>query len=208
MGKITMTGEARAEVIADTMNISIRIKAKEKTTTRAISEVRAQTEHLLKLFADMGLEIEHIKVKDEDVSDSRDVYTHEEYVEAKKAIELEYGADIKLANAIIGVVQKCNYDINIRVNYSVKNLEKIHSELLKKAVLNSKEKAEAIAETLGEKILGIKEISDASRMGSGVFCNDLLIPAFLTESDTPLADKLSLPVQEEYEEIEVVWQTK
>ena len=59
-------------------------------------------------------------------------------------------------------------------------------------------------------MLGIKEISDVDRYKGGLRAHSFSIPAFLTpeECETPLADKLSLPVKEESEKVEVVWQTK
>lgn len=213
MGDITIKGIANKKVIADKMCINITIRAKEKTTNRALSTVREQSESLLEMLESVGVDISKIKIKKDLVEENDSYHTDNIFMVGKKELEIQMAADVKVANMLMGVIQNSTFDIEANVKYFVEDTTEIYKMLFSEAVLDSKEKATAIAEVLGEEIVGAKEIKNVdfyNRDKHVTLDHTLDVPCFLMndKSETPLLDDLGLPEEEFEKELVVEWITE
>lgn len=213
MGTIIVKGNAKKSVTADSMCLSITIRSKENTTARALEKVRNECESLLELLNNEGLDLSKVIIENDSVEERSRYDSKDVFMVGKKHLEINLKADVKAANAIMGIIEKCNYDIEANVRYSVEDTSAVYKELIKDAVLDSKAKAETIAEALGEEVVGAKEISNdaySNRRHITDAYDRLDIPCFLTreKSETPLTDTLGLPEREYSEEVVVEWITE
>lgn len=91
--------------------------------------------------------------------------------------------------------------------YKLSNTAEIHEELMRMAMVDSKSKAETLAEVLNQRVVGIVTASKYGRDNSSINkiprAGALSIPSFLTKSD-----RLQANTTTESEEITVTWKVE
>ncbi len=207
MGKITIAGKASRRVTADMMCIRIKIRAAEKTTARALMEMKEQSESLLGLLEQAGLNVSDINLVSETVVEERDYSTKEINIKAEKELEMHMSASIAVMNMVMDVIQKSNYDIITNVDYYYNNLTDLQTELMNEAVLDSKCKVMAIADVLGETVTGVDEIVDPASHYRRInqSWKNLAKSITLEDDNNVLANRIGLPEFLEKAEVEVTW---
>ena len=104
--------------------------------------------------------------------------------------------------------RRCQSDIAIESSYKLSNEREIHDELIKQAVANSKHRAEAIAATVGKKIIGIKSVSMNSYGEDSIRYCDMLAPDSLRyekPKSLDLSNQLAANSTTESESVDVEW---
>ena len=109
---------------------------------------------------------------------------------------------------ILDHIRQQNYDISIESIYELSNEREIHDELIKQAVANSKHRAEAIAATVGKKIIGIKSVSMDTYKENSIYYCDMLSPSSLNfekPKSLDLSNQLTAKSTTENETVDVEW---
>lgn len=154
MGQIKINGFAIKEFKADIMTVSISVSAKGETAAIAVKKGKKETEKILQLLVDIGLDLSKVKMKKDKVSEPNrydgDLYTYE------KDISFSTETNLSILELVSnGIV---NREINAAYTefFSLSYIQEAQKEVLQEALLNSEKKAKAIAEALGQKIIGIE----------------------------------------------------
>lgn len=204
MGKLTIRGEAAKEYAYDLMEISVQFWGTEGSAAAAIKKVTHQSEEFLE-------ELERAGVKPEDIHIGEDAVERRStnsgfQIEVERELKLCVPFNMDFANFIRNVVQKKALDAGIETQYKFSAPETIHQELLKMALEDSRQKATFIAETMGERVIGIKTMTVGDALGmcsqsaldsSGALCFD--------ELNSLLSRRVQAPLSMESESVEVVW---
>lgn len=208
MGKLTIRGEAAKEYAYDLMEISVQFWGTEGSAAAAIKKVTHQSEEFLE-------ELERAGVKPEDIHIGEDAVERRStnsgfQIEVERKLKLCVPFNMDFANFIRNVVQKKALDAGIETHYKFSAPETIHQELLKMALEDSRQKATFIAETMGERVVGIKTMTVGDALGrnllmcpqsaldsSGVLC--------FNELNSLLSHRVQAPLSMESESVEVVW---
>ena len=155
MGQIKIRGTAKKKYIADLMGVNITISTDGETAAYAIKKGKKEVEKVLKLLVELGADLSKVVMTNENVSEpSR--YSHDEFYTFQKSISFMSKADLGLLERLsIGIIQR-EIDATYREHFCHSNAEEISKEVLQEALVDSRKKAEAIAESLGQKIVGIE----------------------------------------------------
>ena len=113
--------------------------------------------------------------------------------------------NMEFNNSIMTLIQEKQMNIDFEISYYLSNYEEIHRELMTEALADSKAKAELIATSMGQRIIGIDTLEMSDRYRDWMVCErerGILLPS---ERSPMLSDQLKAPINEESERIEVVW---
>lgn len=203
MGTLTINGYAKHEYSYDSMKITIGFNAYETTTTLALEKVMNQCEEFLAVLADYGVKTEDITLGENSVENNYD--DDENAADALREIIIHTAFDMKFINAIMSLIKDKGYDADIDFDYKISNLEKIHENLLKEAMLDSKRKATLIAESVGQKVVGIDSADSTYTSHNTMDWMTCEKYRLMEDEQFAYSNKLKSPVTTESENITVTW---
>ena len=204
MGKITVAGKAEREVQYDAIELEISFYVQGNTTGETLSKVMEQSERFLSFAASLGIDTKQIHIGDNSINQR---YNDEKlFVRAKREMTIRLGFDMKFVNWLMDEISEQGFDVDLDVDYKLKDSQLLHTELLKEAIEDSRKKASIIAEAVGQSIVGIDSVAQ-----EGYSCNRLemhereilcsSVPTFRNK----LSDDLAAPMTAESESVEVAW---
>lgn len=155
MGKLKLRGHTKRKFTADLMEVTISISTDGETAAYAINKGKRETEKVLKLLVELGIDLSKVKMINEYVSEpSR--YDDEEWYSFEKSISFISQANLTLLERLSSGIVEREIDAIYRERFCVSNAENVEKQVLQEALLDSRKKAEAMAETLGQRITGIE----------------------------------------------------
>ena len=168
-----------------------------------------QCEDFLKILKGKNLEINDLRLSDDDVHQNYDDEKEKITFTATREIIFDSQVNIGLSNYIRQIISEKDYDVVLTTYRSVVNIKEIHEQLINEAVLDSKRKATAIAESTGQKIVGIKSM-DIKNYGSSYDKNYRESVHRIGEvtSKYTLSDTLNADYSDETEKVHVEWKIK
>ena len=155
MGKITVQGYAEQEVSYDLVKIEITFRAKEKTSARAAQEIMNQCESFLKELKRKGINPEEIHLEDDSVRNSY-MAREETCITGARKIQLTIPFHMEFMNSVMEQIQTHQGNVDYNTEFCLSDPEAIHEQLLGRAVLDAKKKADAVAAALGQKVIALK----------------------------------------------------
>lgn len=155
MGKIKINGSAKKEFKADIMKVDISIATAGETAASAINKGKKETEKLLQLLVDLGFELSKVSMENDHISNpSR--YDDDKCYHFEKEISFTSSANLALLESISDGIIRNEIRATYDETFCLSNMESAKKSVLQDALLDSKKKAEIIAETLGQKVVGIE----------------------------------------------------
>ena len=155
MGKIKINGRAKKEFKADIMKVDISIATEGETAASAINKGKKETEKLLQLLVDLRFELSKVSMENDHVSNpSR--YNDDKCYHFEKEISFTSSANLALLESISDGIIRNEINATYDETFCLSNIESAKKSVLQDALLDSKKKAEIIAETLGQKVVGIE----------------------------------------------------
>lgn len=155
MGKIKINGSAKKEFRADIMKVDISISTEGETAASAINKGKKETEKILQLLVDLGFELSKVSMENDHVSNpSR--YDDDKCYHFEKEISFTSSANLALLESISAGIIRDEINATYNETFCLSNFESAKKSVLQEALLDSKKKAEIIAETLGQKVVGIE----------------------------------------------------
>ena len=115
--------------------------------------------------------------------------------------------EIKNYNAILDMIRKEQFEINLSTNYYLSNNDEVKERLVQEAVVDSQKRAEQIAAALGRKLIGFKEMDVdgiRKRVNSIVLYNQSG-SSMSYKSDLDNSNLISAPLIEKEEKVSVTW---
>ncbi|MCH3971675.1 MAG: SIMPL domain-containing protein [Oscillospiraceae bacterium] len=204
METIETKGYAKKEIAADVAVTEICFRTYKKSAAEAIQCVTEQCEKFLSVLEQEGFDLEELHTGGDSVDQDYDDKEREVCAEKKVKIRMKF--DMCMQNHILEIAQKYGLDVDIDSKYEVSNENVLHTELLKQAVEDSKQKAEVIAEAMGQKISGIHRVELSNEYGANKYKSFAFtdpMGEFLKKPS--LSDKLQAPIKEEEENVDVIW---
>lgn len=201
MGKLSIKGNAEREVNYNAIELSITFCIHAKTTAEALQIIMDQSEKFLELITAAGISIKDIHIGDNTVGQCyRD---NELEVRASREMNIRLRFDMALVNHLIDMIREQDFAVDLDCDYYLTNRAELHMELMKEALADSKKKAEAIADVMGQKIIGIDSVEHNQFGAREWMCCEqargICAPA------TSLSNQLESPLTTETESISVVW---
>ncbi len=157
MGKIKINGSAKKEFKADIMKVDISISTAGETAASAINKGKKETEKLLQLLIDLGFELSKVSLKNDHVS-NHSRYNEDKCYHFEKEISFTSSANLALLESISDGIIRNEINATYNETFCLSNIETAEKLVLQDALLDSKKKAEIIAETLGQKVVEIESV--------------------------------------------------
>lgn len=205
MGEIEVKGYAEKKVSYDIIEIIIAFCNKSADVSRASENVLHECEKFLEIIEKDGVNINEIKIVEDSVD--RNSYGEEITYDATRKIKIDIDFNMPMVNHIRQILLDEKMNAEFTSKYKLSNTAEIHEELMRMAMVDSKAKAETLAEVLNQRVVGIvtaskngRETSVVNKMSRN---GTLPIPSFLTKSDRLQADTTT-----ESEEITVTWKVE
>ena len=132
-------------------------------------------------------------------------YRGEERMEASRTLKFESAAKISMIDLLLKIIQEEHLDAYLSTDYSLSNEEELRKYLRKKAVENSKENAELLAHAAGKEITGVDAINMDSDQPYVFLAKRVSADSEVDGMMTCFSQKLSMPVEELEEQVEVTW---
>ena len=194
----------------DLITLEIEFYKDGNTANAAMDTVLTQCESFLSYLNSHSVPIHQISMSHDEVERHYDEDNAEYYYTASRKIVIRMSFDMPFINMILDHIRQQDYDIAIESTYELSNEREIHDELIKQAVANSKHRAEAIAATVGKKIIGIKSVSMNTYSEDSVRYCDMLAPDSLNfekPKSLDLSNQLAANSTTESESVDVEWIT-
>lgn len=205
MGKLTIEGKASRKIEADTEQITIRFQCHAENSAEASKKALAECELFLQELTNWGISPDQIHTSNDDIEQEYD--DRELDVTATREIKIELPFNMEFNNSIMELIQERQMNIDFDISYTLSNYKEIHKKLIQEALADSKEKAELIASTMGQRIIGIDtfKMSDRYNQMDWMLCEQKRGFGLPAGRAPLLSDKLKAPLNEESESVEVVW---
>lgn len=204
MGTFQITGSAERKINYDMALIELTFAEADSASHIASKIVMRECEQFLEKLEAEGIPAESIALDNDSVSEN--YYRDSNKVNAKRKLEIRVPFNMSAINRIRQIVDENEYSIEFSLNYEMSNEAEIREELIKEALLNSKKKAEELADTLGLKVVGVESLETYNRSGKIDAAKDrLAAPVCLEAPQFLRSNKLQAKEEKLSESIEVVW---
>lgn len=202
MGKLTIKGYAEREVKCDAVELTIKFYIKAKNSSEAMGKVISQSEEFLNVITSWGVDIKNIHIEKDSIDQEYDENVLSVIAYREFKIRLDF--NMPFINGLMDLIRDKGFDVDFDCDFKVSDQKTLHDELVKEALLNSKEKAESIASTMGSKITGVDKLE--YRQYDDLYCL-YECEHFLCETHKTkkISDNLQSPLTKFSESIEVVW---
>lgn len=206
MGKLVIEGKASKEYSYDLMEISVKFWAEEGAVATALKKVTQQSEEFLKILDAAGVKVEGIHIGEDSTEKER--YSEKFKVNAVREFTICVPFNMDFLNYIRDVIQKNAFDAKIKTEYKFSDIDSIHKELIQMALLDSKEKAEYITRTMGQKVTGIENVEIGNSGLRRLMDKPLCGPdegSYYDELLAILSRRVQAPTSIESEQVRVEW---
>lgn len=156
MSIFKIIGKSERKINYDIAIISINFLASGKVTFDASAKTLKDCDKFLEEIEKMGIKPSSFSLDNDEVSEGG--YSDDSDYESERCIKLEIPFDMVIINSIHELLNTKKYNAEFELDYKLSNEKKIHMELMNEAVLDSKEKAEKLAKTLGLKLKGVESL--------------------------------------------------
>lgn len=160
MGQIRITGSAKEIVNADEVRYNIEFSNEEENYCKAISRTQEDVEKFLEEVEKLGIKTSMVHLDDDSIEQG--IYDKEDYYRANRTLTFRCKMDVRLNNAILDIIANNDIIAKIDTSYYFSKEKEKSEELLRKALLNSKKKAELLAKTNNQRVVGIAKIEDSN----------------------------------------------
>lgn len=154
---IRVTGRGKISVKPDTIRLKISLEGISKTYDQTLKMSAVDIEILKDCFEDIGFQRNDLKTLLFNVDTEYESYKDENkewksrFVGYKYShdLKLEFDSDNKKLGQVIYAMAHCSVHPEFKIIYTVKDMEKAKNELLHKAIIDSREKAEVLTKASG-----------------------------------------------------------
>ncbi|MBR0085171.1 MAG: SIMPL domain-containing protein [Lachnospiraceae bacterium] len=165
MGTIKVTGRGRMSLRPDTVVIDMSLTRSEKEYEAAVKKSTEQTKEVRKAFEELGFKKEDVKTGHFSIDPEYESYQEKNiwktrfkgYI-ARQTLKVRFERDTDKLGQVLYAVAHLKSEPTFNISYTVKDTEAAKNELLKKAVEDSRIKAEVLADAAGVKLGEIENI--------------------------------------------------
>lgn len=205
MSIFEIQGQAKRNVNYDIAVVSITFTEKGETSYLASKAVMRECEQFFEKLNVEGITSSNAMLGDDSVSEDR--YADSSKVIANRKVEFRIAFNMEVINRIRQIIDENEYSTRFHMEYELSNEDQIREELLKEALLDSKKKAEDLAEVLNMTVIGVKSVETYSKLNGrteGIAC-ERSICGYMGVPQFSHSNKLQAKEKELSESIEVKW---
>ena len=200
MAKIKVKGNAKKEYTVDVFKIMLIINANGSSTGSAATLGEQRTEKLLSMMKN-ELNITPDKLVMNNIFVRQSHSSNSANYEYCRTMSVKIEADMGALQHIIKTIEKLD-GVSYSLDSTVSDIVKMEREVLKLAIEDSRQKAEMIAEAMGQKIVGSEEVNfefpeNRTAAAGMVRCGNV--------PDESLASQIGKPVYTISKEINIIW---
>ncbi|MGN1416242.1 MAG: SIMPL domain-containing protein [Oscillospiraceae bacterium] len=208
MGEMNVKGYAEKKIECDIIEYSLSFHAQGRTEAAALGAVNDELERFLTLIEEKGVKPDMFRIEENHTN--RKYYSDKDTFpfEAVRKVSLTLPLDSAAVNWILHFLSDNGFKAETQESYICSTLNELHKELLKLAVRDSKEKAELLAQTLGKKLLGIKQLETKNGMlEENMYCEQERGISVMAAcgSASSNSSRIKSPVRTESEEVDITW---
>lgn len=159
MGEIMVKGTASKEIICDTVVYTFEFSEKANTVPEAAEKVKQEVERFLQVMCAKGIAADSFQSGDISTNESGYRRDDEPPCTASRTLHLAGGYKESDTNLFFSLIAEEHFNIAFSRETDASSKEEVRQDLLRKAVENSREKAEMIASCAGERVVGIKKVN-------------------------------------------------
>ena len=166
MRTIRVTGRGSVSVKPDTTSLKITFEGAYKDYEETVKQSAEKTKILREAIEKSGLHGEDLKTKDFSINSEYESYRDHNDDYKKRFIgykfhhrtEIQFPTDNKILGRILYELSVCSVKVEFSIGYTVKDKDEVKKEVIKRAVENSREKAEILATAAGVKLGEVQSI--------------------------------------------------
>lgn len=206
MGIIKVDGIAGGSYRTDIIEISVCFFQKGNEKSALIRKVVEDCEKMLELLNGLGVDLSTIQNKS--IRTDFRKYNDDKYT-VEKCISFATD-DLYFAESILRMIHDYNFSASYNTQCILSKEKEIHKELLARALEDSREKAEIIAQSTNSTITKIKEVKFGDFSQDDNDCGEYRLSTKMKNYESkslPLkySNNLSMPLSYEEESVEVEW---
>ncbi|MCI5752219.1 MAG: SIMPL domain-containing protein [Oscillospiraceae bacterium] len=208
MGEMNVKGYAEKKIECDIVEYTLSFHAEGRTAAAALGAVNNELERFLTLIEEKGIQPDLFRIEENSTKKRYYSDNNDRPFEAVRKVSLTLRLDSAAVNWLLHFLSENGFKAESEEEYICSILNEQHKELLQLAVGDSKEKAELLANSLGKKLLGIKQLKTNSDISDEHIYKEIEIPTsadFACKSKSSRSSHLSSPVLYESEEIDITW---
>jgi len=220
MGKVLAIGHVEKEFRPDRCIITLAVHTNAVTAAKASEESSTQCEKLLQHLDVIGIKPNMATICEDSIEINRYSGKDREPYLSVREIRIETGIDQRLIGLIRHIVESGLNNITLGVRYDIADKVRIRQLLLEQAIRDSRHKAELLASSMGQKIVGIDSANLSGRddiedvieddvLGDVLKDNRYVAGAMCCErarSATPLTDQLEPKNISLSTDVKIIWQ--
>lgn len=157
MRTIRVTGRSSVSVKPDTTSLKITFEGIYKDYEETVRQSAEKTKILREAIEKSGLHGEDLKTKDFSIDSEYESYRDYNDDYKKRFVgykfhhrtEIQFPKDNKILGRILNELSVCSVKVEFSIDYTVKDKDALKKEVIKRAVENSREKAEILATAAG-----------------------------------------------------------
>lgn len=208
MGEMNVKGYAEKKIECDIIEYTLSFHAEGRTAAAALGAVNDELERFLTLIEEKGVKPDMFRI--EENSTKKRYYSDKNDLpfEAVRKVSLTLPLDSAAVNWLLHFLSENGFKAESEEEYICSTLNEQHKDLLQLAVGDSKEKAELLAQSLGKKLLGIKQLRTKSEVSEDNMYREIergisvMAPCGGAPSNS---SRIKSPVITESEEIDITW---
>lgn len=166
MRTIRVTGRGSVSVKPDTTSLKITFEGLYKDYEETVRQSSEKTKLLREAIEKSGLSGEDLKTKDFSIQSEYESYRDHNNDYQKRFVgykfhhrtEIKFPNDNKMLGRILYELSVCSVKVEFSIDYTVKDKDAVKKEVIKRAVENSREKAEILATAAGVTLGEIQSI--------------------------------------------------
>lgn len=159
MGEIIVKGHATKEITCDTVVYTFEFTERAETIPEAAAKVDQEVERFLQIMSQNGIGVESFRSGSIKTDEGGYRHDGEPRFSASRTLHLTGEYSEANSNAFFALIAKEKFNIEFSRSPDFSSKIKVRQELLRKAMEDSKEKAELIAACAGKKVVGIKKVN-------------------------------------------------
>lgn len=202
MGKLNVKGSASIDYEVTIFDFHITVKTSRKVSGEAISLGKEKTEHLLKFIHDkLNIEPNEFTLEEDGIGS----YYGDQGYTFTKNFSIQIPASIPVLELFTTALENFS-DVTYSIDFKLDNPAEKELEVINAAIEDSRQKAEAIAAALGQKILQAEEV-DLDYYKNKTYQKSLTKSITVDNVDSN-ASKLRNPIETISKEIHITWKTE
>lgn len=202
-GRVYVKGRSVGKYTCDRVSITVTLYCDSHSASKASETMMAQCETFLMRLEEFGIDISLVHLDKDNVEHS--THRDKDRITASRKLKFDSEANATLNNLLIRIIQDEHLDADVSTNFYLSNENELRKGLREAAIADSKENAELLARATGKTIVGVYTIDMPHHHSRALSTKSLTVNDDVDELFCVYSRKLSMPIRDLEETVEVTW---